>query len=60
MTKKRPPPKGKMLDLSHEIDTAFDPWTCPHCGVTYTPPCVTYISPIDYQERCPSCADKAP
>ena len=34
MTKKRPPPKGKMVDLSHEIDTAFDPWTCPHCGVT--------------------------
>jgi hypothetical protein len=27
MTKKRPPPKGKMFDLSHEIDTAFDPWT---------------------------------
>lgn len=60
MTKKHQPPKGKLFDLSHEIDTAFDPWTCPVCGVTYSPSCVVYISPIDYQERCPSCADKAP
>lgn len=49
--------KPVMIDLSDEIDTAFDPWTCPECKKTYDQSRVIYISPIDYKERCPACAE---
>lgn len=46
-----------IIDLTHEIETAFDPFTCPDCKKTYDPPCQTRISPRDYVERCPDCAE---
>ena len=47
--------KPIMLDLSAELEPSG--WTCPDCGKTYGPHRTTYISPVDYKERCPDCAE---
>jgi ssDNA-binding Zn-finger/Zn-ribbon topoisomerase 1 len=47
--------KPVMLDLSAELEPSD--WTCPDCSKTYGPHRTTYISPTDYKERCPDCAE---
>ena len=55
MSKKRPP---ILLDLVPDWDEIQKPWLCPDCQKSFSPPLLTFISPLDRLERCPNCSDK--
>ena len=52
----KPPRRPILLDLMRELGSAIKPWRCPQCRESFGPPRTVYISPLDGQKRCTTCA----